>query len=433
MHPGQADVTNCRIEIRLAVSQANRFAGRFLLRVESGVFVRTLDYSNSSYVGDYEAWQRRLGLRFNPFVHLEASTDPLLGEYMVAHEAFAIAWQEAPSLVFAPAGGGKTAMRLYTSHICWGSLGGSIFPIPHVLSDAPSSPTISTLDETYDHRPQILRQAAVGLLIGAAFHPERFLGMDRSSWLLLIRFLRRELPGSLDHYVSILQTEQSPLTLASILDRTLRLPEQPPPVLLQRLCDALRDDPPEEPVDLPLQARFDALIELLRIRLHFRAIFLLLDGIDALPETANDSGLALPWLDTLMNQAAAWLNANVFLKGFLPRSLKHTVVPRAAAFIPSMSMAELEWTPPLLAEVLHRRVYVASSGSFGSLDAISSPALRDVETLLAREALPLPREVILLAGRVLYEAFSRNAERLEDADIAMALSWYQKQARTPNG
>lgn len=100
--------------------------------------------------------------------------------------------------------------------------------------------------------------------------------------------------------------------------------------------------------------------------------------------------------------------------------------------IPSISLAELEWTPPLLAEVLHRRVYVAGSGSFGSLDAISSPALRDVETLLVREARPLPREVILLAGRVLYEAFGRNAERLEDSDIAVALSWYQKQAQIPN-
>lgn len=394
--------------------------------------MRTLDYSTSSYVGDYEAWQRGLGLRLNPFAHLEASADPLLGEYMVAHEAFAIAWQEAPSFVFAPAGGGKTAMRLYTSRICWGSLSGSVFPISHVLSDAPSSSTITTRAETYDHRPQILRQAAVGLLIGAAFHPERFLDIGHSCWLHLIRFLRRELPGSLDHYVSILQSEQSPTTLALLLDRTLLLPEQPPSALLQRLCAVLRTDASENSVDLPLQARFDDLIDLLRTRLHFRAVFLLLDGIDALPETANDCGLALPWLDSLMSQAATWLNMKVFVKGFLPRDCKHVVAPKAAAMIPSMSLAELEWTPPLLAEVLHRRVYVASSGSFGSLDAISSPALRDVETLLAREALPLPREVILLAGRVLYEAFGRHAERLEDSDIAMAQSWYQKQTRTRN-
>ncbi|MGB4804128.1 MAG: hypothetical protein WBV59_15820 [Anaerolineae bacterium] len=392
--------------------------------------MRTLNDSNDTFEGEFEAWQRRLGFRFNPFGCLEASTDSFLGEYMVAHDAFAIAWQEVPSLIFAPAGGGKTAMRLYTTRICWSSLGGTVFPIPYVFSDMPYSAVISTLDGTHDHRPQILRMAAVALLIGAAYHPERFLDLDRSYWRHLIHFLRRELPGSLDYYVSVLETELLPAVLASLLDRTLLLNEQPSPALLRQLCHALHDGLSEHPLDLPLQARFDDLIDLLRNGLGFRAIFLLLDGIDALPETSNDSVLASAWLDSLIAQATDWLNERILLKGFLPKSLMSAVALNVAAVMPSMRVAELTWTPPLLAEVLRRRVYVASGGNFGSLDAVSSPALRDIETMLVRVAHPLPREVVLLAGRVLYESYRRNnreSERLEAADVEMALSWYQKQ------
>src|SRR5215510_6480057 len=82
-----------------------------------------------------QSWLRELGLRFDPFKYLEASADPRLGDYVIGQEAFAVAWDDAPALVFAPAGGGKTAMRLYATRACWVGLGGAHpFPIPYTLS-----------------------------------------------------------------------------------------------------------------------------------------------------------------------------------------------------------------------------------------------------------------------------------------------------------
>jgi hypothetical protein len=44
---------------------------------------------------------------------------------------------------------------------------------------------------------------------------------------------------------------------------------------------------------------------------------------------------------------------------------------------------------------VRRRVYAASEGAFGSLDAIASPAARDIETATCQERMvPLPREML---------------------------------------
>ncbi|PMP75458.1 MAG: hypothetical protein C0183_19865, partial [Roseiflexus castenholzii] len=53
-------------------------------------------------------WFRRLGLRFDPYIHLEASSDPHLSEYTVNLDIFRTAWDAAPTIMFAPPGGGKT-------------------------------------------------------------------------------------------------------------------------------------------------------------------------------------------------------------------------------------------------------------------------------------------------------------------------------------
>jgi predicted dinucleotide-utilizing enzyme len=86
----------------------------------------------------------------------------------------------------------------------------------------------------------------------------------------------------------------------------------------------------------------------------------------------------------------------------------------------------MHWTPVLLAEVVRRRVYIASEGAFGSLDAITSPALRDVETMLARKVAPLPREIQVLARCVLVEHVQRsgNTGKIQEGDVEAAIKWY---------
>jgi hypothetical protein len=78
-------------------------------------------------------WLRWAGFRFDPFGPLDAAADPHLSEYLVGHEVFARVWGDGISWVFAPAGGGKTALRISVMQACWiGQETNRPFPIPYV-------------------------------------------------------------------------------------------------------------------------------------------------------------------------------------------------------------------------------------------------------------------------------------------------------------
>jgi hypothetical protein len=77
-------------------------------------------------------------------------------------------------------------------------------------------------------------------------------------------------------------------------------------------------------------------------------------------------------------------------------------------------------------------VYAATDGEFASLGAVSAiPSVQDLELELARAVYPLPREILVLVKRILFEyeerwARSPQAEkRIQTEDIDQALSWYR--------
>lgn len=375
--------------------------------------------------GGVEPWLNSLGFRFDPFQHLEASADPHLGEYIVGHETFAITWDDTPALIFARAGGGKTAMRIYAARACWVGLGGSHpFPIPYVLPNYVVADHPISLDA---HMRGLLQATAAALLIGLAFRPERFLALNTTDRRALTAILQRTLPGPLSHYLDMMREASTPLALSALVDRAYVLPDPPNQRMLLDLCAALDDaaSPDSISPDLPKDL-FERLVEFILGPLNFRSIFLLVDGVDAFPETMADPAAAAECVTSLLAQATAWTEQRIFLKCFL---LIETQAPLAAQLpyvLPKIRQASLVWTPMLLAEVIRRRVYVASGGEFGSLDALAGPALRDVETTLVKSIPPLPREALVLVGRVLSEYTRRDGEsgRLEPEDIDAALGWY---------
>jgi hypothetical protein len=115
----------------------------------------------------------------------------------------------------------------------------------------------------------------------------------------------------------------------------------------------------------------------------------------------------------------------------LPLELERAVVSHAKTFYKRSSHAAIVWDVENLAEILRRRVRVASQGKFSSLNAISSRAVRDLEMLIAERALPLPRECLVLAGYVLDNYLTRcgGIGELELDDIAHAEEQYQKGMR----
>jgi hypothetical protein len=362
-------------------------------------------------------------MRFDPFGPLDAASDPRLGEYLVGHKVFARVWGDWPSWVFAPPGGGKTALRMRTAQACW--VGQEInrpFPIPYIppfLSWGHASPSLD------DHLAALARAGTVALLLALAHRPHWLFRLDDRARRTVRDILDWNLPGPLSGYLDMCHQAGSLRPLRETLDSTFVLPDPPDGSTLRRWCDVLDTTPDGNSPPAPM-ARWDGLCELLLDTLGFRSIYVLLDGLDAAPETIADTQAMVDCLASLMSLVGDWAERQVFVKGFLPVEAR---VPLADRFTPVFTPAHtatIHWTPALLAEVIRRRVYVASEGAFGSLDAVASPALRDVETILAKAVLPLPREILVLTLRMLEGHVWREGSsgRIQEQDVDVAIQWY---------
>jgi hypothetical protein len=370
-----------------------------------------------------------LGLAFDPFEHLEASSDPHLSDYIVHHRTFAIAWSNAPALIFAPAGGGKTTMRVYATLSCWRGLGGRHpFPINYLISD---HLTAAALTDPNTHLRSLARAGARALLIGLAFRPELFLELQPAKQRAIATLLQGVQIGSIAHYLKVLRTSRSLDVLSQLLDRTYARVSPPGDLALNEFCTTLEALLPEQSASQPApRAWFDQLTSILLEVLPFQSIFVLVDGLDALPETGTDPIVAAQSIAWMVGQAPAWAEQQIFLKGFLPEDTHNPLVDRLPTAMESIRQSQIEWTPERLAEVIRKRILVASNGQFNSLDAVCSQDLYDVDQRLASVAKRLPREIILLARRVLIAYAARTQGSggwIEAEDIDTAIAWYRAQ------
>ena len=369
------------------------------------------------------AWLEWAGFRFDPFGPLDAAADPHLSEYLVGHEAFVRVWGDWPSWVFAPPGGGKTALRVRTAQACWvGQETNHPFPIPYIppfLSWRHASPSLD------DHLNALARAGAITLFLALAHRPHWLFRLDEKARQVVRNVLDWNLPGPLGGYLDLCRQSRSLLPLHEALDSTFALPDPPDSATLLRWCDVL-DAAPDGTARPSPTARWSMLCELLLGTLGFRSIYILLDGLDAAPETIADAQAVVECLAPLAPLVSDWAERQVFVKGFLPLEAQALLADRFPSLVTPSHTALLRWKRALLAEVIRRRVYVASEGAFDSLDAVASPALRDVEAILAKAVLPLPREVLVLTRRVLEEHVWRAGSRgrIEEEDVETAIQWY---------
>lgn len=373
----------------------------------------------------------KAGFVFNPFEYLEASNDPYLPEYLIGHDMFAVAWETSPATIFAPAGGGKTAMRICTLRTCWFS--GSQrkkFPVSYDLPVFSSSHDAASLES---HKLALAAAASTDVLLACAYRPELYLGLPPEKRRVLLSLIEQGLPTNLFWSLSILEETASPRRLSEHLDRTYILPDPPSENQVTEFCRIMQADLDggfeHEIPDLQL---FDSLTEFITHELGFDSIFILLDGVDGLGNLAHDSDGQYRLIESLCDQASIWMTKRLFLKAFLPLELEALFQSRSRIFYKQALHARITWSIPDLTEILRRRVYVASRGKFGSLDALSSPALRDVETLIAQRAEPLPREAIVMAGNVLESYLARGGRYLEPRDIEYAEQQYHHRSVFPD-
>ncbi|MFQ3684688.1 hypothetical protein [Roseiflexus sp.] len=368
-------------------------------------------------------WFQRIGLRFDPYIHLEASSDPHLAEYTVNLDIFNAAWNTEPTVIFAPPGGGKTATRVAVTRICWFDIGGAYpFPLPYNLGIAPLTGAPPT---SAHHLRLLLESGTCALLTGMAFRPERLLRASAADIRAIASLLRTALPGSLDYYLAVLRETGTPAGLTPLLERTYALTAPPPPEVLHHFCDVVAAAGTDVITDSP-EELFHLFVDLATSALGFSHVLILIDGIDAVYESQTGAHPALQWVSYLLDHAARWSTLNVFIKLFAPNTTEPSITGYLQSrAIPAQS-ARITWTADLLVELLRKRIFAASDGRFESLDAISSPALSDVERQIVDAIKPLPRDALQVTRRALLQhATRREEEQLNEDDIRQAIAWYQ--------
>lgn len=366
-------------------------------------------------------WLHRLGFRFDPFRHLESSDDARLGAYLVAHDLAQLAWDGPPALLFAPAGGGKTALRMHAAHACWLGQGyGQAFPLPYL-------PQHAEAPDEGAHMAGIAQGGATALLSALAHFPRRLLELGAPEREAVATLLDAALPAPLSYYLAQLRAGEGPAELARRLEKSYRLPAPEPTAPVAELCAALEAALPAQAPALSPRDSFELLWQIVREALGFRSLVIQMDNLDSVAETIGDPAAMAARMAWPLQQAPGWAERGIILKAFLPSELEASLDRQYPELRDGVRRARIAWTDELLSAVIRLRLERATGGRFSSLDAVSSLGLSGVEARIVATALPLPREVILLTGRVLAAYAARvgdAAGQIQPGDLQAAEEWY---------
>jgi hypothetical protein len=376
-------------------------------------------------------WLNHFEFHFDPFEYIEASRDPYLNRYLIGHNAFSVTWGETPAMIFSPPGGGKTALRIYTSRACWTGGGGyQPFPIHYHLPHYFANSNFSTLEE---HLQKIVHSSAIALFLSFTYYPLLLLKSSSPLQIQLVQFIATWIPN-LDYYLTILRTSHQPDIVAEQLDRSYILHQSTDTLILDLVCDIFEKylNKEKTPISLSIHTVFNHVMNWITRDLGFRSVYILLDGVDGFPELASSPGFAAQSLIQFFAKAPEWAALNIFIKGFLPLEIRPHLKKHLEKQWSALDQVVLKWDAALLAEMLRRRVYAATEGEYASLSKVSTlPSGQDLEFELAHNVNPLPREVLTLVRQVLFEYETRWSktptadQRIQIKDIDNAVDWYR--------
>lgn len=344
----------------------------------------------------------RSGVRLQPFEFLDSTKDSHLYDYLITPSSVDITWGDTPIMIFASPGGGKSALRIYAEKIHRDSRGVK-FPVTYI-------PTIYNVDEDF-HFKGLLSSLAKSLFIYLISYPDFFLALPIGVQKQ-IRTVLDHLPYEVDYILSLLIPNQSVVELEQIFGvhalsgiKNLGSAHQQ----LAAKIDEIQSQPKSTDV-------FNSFVAV-KNALGAKSIHIMIDGLDGFLETTKDAGNLINWINPMLNIVEEWQSQGIYLKFFLPIDISEF---RELKNIPSIQFTSLNWDDELLAKLIRRRVYVATDGAFGSLDAICTPDIQDVELHLAHqlsEKNKLPRQMIIKSRELITRAEMHNDGLIHYADL----------------
>lgn len=379
--------------------------------------------SNTGETG-VQDWLSLAGFTFNPFNLLEASRDSHLSSYLIEHHAFSVVWGNWPSFVFAPPGGGKTALRARVAQACWvGQEVNRPFPIPYIFPFLQWGHTSPTLDE---HLTALSESTAQALLLTLAHRPYWFLRLNEEDKRKIRLLLDLCLPGPVESYLHPCLESSSLSPLQGSFPPAFTPANTVETKAAFDFCKELLDIHSPDLSSISSIEKWNRLLDILLNILKVPEVFVLIDGLDGTFETASDPDLARQIIKPLLAEIESWAKERIYLKSFLPLELSGMISKK---HIPVQAQSViLEWTPDLLAQVIRKRVYVSTQGVYDGLSPFCEPGLIDIELKLAQEVLPLPREILVITQRLLIEQQLRQSDtpRISKEDLGNAIDWYRQ-------
>lgn len=360
-------------------------------------------------------WLRAHGLSFNPFSPLQADQDKRLWMYWVGNPGiFELAWKPAPAILFAPPGGGKSALRTRLTQECWAAPP-EYRPFPLVYLPQVFATEVSV------HVQGIIAHGARELLLALARYPRRFLETAPRHQKAFAAFIRSALPEVgflLDQMVE--EESLSPLNRPYDPGYDLEIPREERGDWLAFILALRHWLTQQEDLSGRSSPTWQELLDWIEDFLHRPAVYILVDGLDAWPETAYGTDHLVASILPLLQQAPMWAEKRCYLKLFLPANI-HSLLPPQ-----TWKTGVITWTEPLLLEILRRRMLAASRGRLDALSALAEPALADLDERLVQSVPPLPRELLVAVNLVLYEHARASKPRIESPTFTASLHRYQE-------
>ncbi len=298
------------------------------------------------------------------------SADPAAEPFIWEHPLYEQLYPPAATIVLAPGGGGKTTARLALKRRFWGT-SSAVFVLEY--TDFHRLVAHPERISAYRHMAEILRCAARAVATLLIDDPERLDAVQDPYARRLIHSLLTS------HLFAPHLVEQ----LKATLEEKVPSPDGKPPNLLSGRSpgDIMRD------VVTIVQA------------LGFDELYLLVDGLNNLPETRNlDVAEAL--LRHLVNDSAFLDVPHLRVKLFLPDRWEPLVADCEGVRSGRIHLLRLQWDGESLLEMLRMRLQVAGVESLNRL-AVEEIYPPELDKALAREAEGSPRRLIELGKALL--------------------------------